>query len=98
MSRVHGCDGQTRDRRVRETSFAAELAGRVITGLNLLVFLGAFSAQWGIGALIDLWPRTASGGYAPAGYRTALLVMFALQVVAMLWYLLATSHARRTVN
>lgn len=83
---------------VLSQSFATELAGRVITGLNLLVFLGAFSAQWGIGALIDLWPRTASGGYAPAGYRAALLVMLALQVAAMLWYLLSARYAGRTVN
>jgi MFS family permease len=83
---------------VLSQSFAPELAGRVITGLNLLVFLGAFSAQWGIGALIDLWPRTADGGYAPAGYRTALLVMFAIQAVAMLWYILATKHVRQAVD
>ena len=79
-------------------SFATELAGRVITGLNLLVFLGAFSAQWGMGALIDLWPRTASGGYAPAGYRTALLVMLAIQIIAMIWYVLASRQARQARN
>ena len=83
---------------VLSQSFAPELAGRVITGLNLLVFLGAFSAQWGIGALIDLWPRTANGGYAPAGYRTALLVMFAIQAVTLLWYVLSTKHARRVMD
>lgn len=83
---------------VLSQNFAPELAGRVITGLNLLVFLGAFAAQWGIGALIDLWPRTANGGYAPAGYRAALLVMFAIQAVTMLWYVLATKHVRQAVD
>ena len=75
-------------------SFAPELAGRVYTGLNLLVFLGAFAAQWGIGALIDLWPSTVNGGYAPAGYRAALLVMFALQVVSMIWFVLAARRVK----
>ncbi len=83
---------------VLSQSFAPELAGRVNTGLNLLVFLGAFAAQWGIGALIDLWPRTDSGGYAPAGYQAALGVMFALQAVGMIWFVLAGRGARESVT
>ena len=82
---------------VLSQSFAPELAGRVYTGLNLLVFLGAFAAQWGIGALIDLWPRTVSGGYAPVGYRVALLVMFALQAAGMTWFLLAGRWMRKPI-
>jgi sugar phosphate permease len=80
---------------VLSQSFAPQLAGRVNTSLNLLVFIGAFAAQWGIGALIDLWPRTAGGGYAPAGYRVALLVMFALQMAGMIWFALARGWARK---
>lgn len=83
---------------VLSQSFAPELAGRANTGLNLMVFLGAFAAQWGIGALIDLWPRTDSGGYAPAGYQAALGVMFALQAVGMIWFVLAGRGARESVT
>lgn len=83
---------------VLSQSFAPELAGRVNTGLNLLVFLGAFAAQWGMGALIDLWPRTGSGGYAPAGYQTALGVMFALQAAGLIWFVLAGRWARKSVT
>jgi sugar phosphate permease len=83
---------------VLSQSFAPELAGRVNTGLNLMVFLGAFAAQWGIGAMIDFWPRTASGGYAPAGYQAALGVMFALQAAGMVWFVLAGRRVRKPVT
>jgi len=66
--------------------FPAELAGRVNTGLNLLVFVAAFSAQWGVGAVIGLWPNTLTG-YALQGYRAGFGLLLALQVVAALWFL-----------
>ena len=65
--------------------FPPELAGRVNTGLNLLVFVCAFAGQWAMGAVIDLWP-VVDGRYALAGYRAAFGMMLALQVLAMLWY------------
>ncbi|MDJ0723179.1 MAG: MFS transporter [Desulfobacterales bacterium] len=68
--------------------FPARLAGRVNTGLNLLVFVVAFAAQWGIGAVIDLWPSTADG-YAIPGYQAGFGVMLGLQAVALAWFLLA---------
>lgn len=68
--------------------FPLHMAGRVNTALNLLVFVVAFAAQWGIGAIIEQWPLTASGGYAPAGYQAAFATILLLQVVAALWYLL----------
>ncbi len=66
--------------------FPLRLAGRLNTGLNVLVFMLAFAGQWAIGAVIDQWPPTADGGYAPAGYRAAFAVALMLQVVALLWY------------
>jgi MFS family permease len=70
---------------VLSQSFPPHLAGRVNTALNLLVFVAAFVAQWGIGGIIDLWPRGADGGYAPAGYRAAFGLMLALQAAGLLW-------------
>ncbi len=67
-------------------SFPPKLAGRVITGLNLLVFSAAFLVQWGIGAVIDLWPVSESGGYAPIAYQAAFGVILAFQVVTFIWY------------
>lgn len=66
--------------------FPPHLAGRLNTGLNVLVFVVAFSGQWGIGAVIDLWPATASGGYALEGYRAAFGIMLGLQVLALVWF------------
>lgn len=68
--------------------FPAELAGRVNTGLNLLVFVSAFAGQWAMGAVIDLWP-SQDGHYALAGYRAAFGMMLALQLVATVWYFAA---------
>ena len=68
--------------------FPPHLAGRVNTGLNLLVFVTAFAGQWGIGAIIDLWPETAAGGYAAPGYRAAFGTMLGIQVLGLAWYAL----------
>ena len=67
-------------------SFPKELAGRVNTAMNLLVFIGAFVVQWGIGEIIYLWPETATG-YEPVAYQVAFGVMLAIQVLAFVWFM-----------
>ncbi|MFZ0130936.1 MAG: MFS transporter [Desulfobacterales bacterium] len=71
---------------VLSQSFPPQLSGRVNTAVNLLVFVTAFIAQWGIGAVIELWPAAEGTGYAPAGYRAAFGVMLAAQGLMFLWY------------
>ena len=66
--------------------FPPELAGRVITSVNLLIFLTAFVAQWGIGAIINMWPKTEAGGYAVEGYQVAFAVTFGMQLLGLIWY------------
>ena len=44
-------------------AFAAHLVGRALSAYNLIIFLGVFSAQWGLGLIIDAlinqgWDRT----------------------------------------
>jgi hypothetical protein len=34
-------------------AFPAELVGRALSAFNLVIFLGVFSAQWGLGLVID---------------------------------------------
>ncbi len=80
---------------VLSQSFPLHLSGRVNTGVNLLVFIAAFSAQWGIGAIINLWPGTAAGGYAPAGYQAGFAMMLCLQVIALLWFVAASIRMNR---
>jgi MFS family permease len=71
--------------------FAPALSGRVTTTLNLLLFVGAFTLQWGLGMLID---GLAAGGLAPAAaYRGAFAIQLALQAAAYAWFLL---EGRRT--
>ena len=63
--------------------FPPELAGRVTTGLNLLVFVAAFAVQSGVGGII-VWV-----GEAPAwiGHGIALSILVALQLAGIAWFL-----------
>lgn len=75
--------------------FPASIAGRVNTVLNLFVFVGAFAAQWGIGVIIHLWPRSADGGFAWEGYRAAFWTMLAIQAAGLAWIGLSRSLLAR---
>ena len=77
--------------------FPLKLAGRVNTGLNLLVFVSAFAAQWGSGAVIGLWDKTPEGNYDPDGYQAAFGVILGLQVLGLLW-LIVFGKGRRAYN
>jgi MFS family permease len=68
--------------------FPREQAGRVTTALNFLVFVAAFATQWGIGAVVNLWPAV-DGRYPLAAYRTAFGACVLLQMAALA-HLLAT--------
>ena len=43
--------------RVLNEGFAKELAGRANTALNLMMFVGSFATQWGIGVVVDARAR-----------------------------------------
>lgn len=77
--------------------FPAALTGRAVTALNVLVFTGAFTAQWGIGEIIDIWSdgtaANPESAFAPEGYRAAFLVMIALQVAMLALYLLTARNS-----
>jgi sugar phosphate permease len=69
--------------------FPSEMAGRVITGLNVFTFGGAFAAQWGMGLIINLWSSPSiGGGYSPASYQAAFAMMFVIQVAGLAWFLM----------
>jgi MFS family permease len=59
------------------------LAGRVNTAVNLLVFVSAFAAQWGMGAIVALWMPEA-GRYPLAAYSAAFGTVVCLQTLALL--------------
>jgi MFS family permease len=64
-------------------AFPTALSGRAITGLNVFTFGSAFLAQWGIGAVVQLWPAASAGSYTAAGYQMAFGMMFVLQILAL---------------
>jgi predicted MFS family arabinose efflux permease len=71
----------------------AAQTGRVTTSSNVLLFGTSFTFQWGVGALLGLWP-TESGRYQPEAYRAAFGVLLAAQTAAALWLLTARQQAR----
>lgn len=67
-------------------AFPIAISGRVNTALNMLVFVGAFGLQWGIGAAVEAF---AAGGMARANaFRLTFAVLLAAQGLAFAWFLL----------
>jgi len=66
--------------------FPRELTGRVITASNIFMFLASFGVQWGVGALLRLWPA-AEGRYPAEGYAVAFGIVGAVQLAVLLWLL-----------
>lgn len=69
--------------------FPPALTGRVATALNFTMLALVFTLQNLIGLILDLWPRTAAGGWDPAGYGWALGLTLAAQGLTVLWLVLA---------
>ena len=66
--------------------FAPELTGRLSTASNMLMFGFSFAFQWGVGAVLRLYP-VVDGRYAPEGYSAALGMLAALQLATLAWLL-----------
>ncbi len=64
--------------------FPREMTGRVVTALNLVTFMLAFVVQFGVGAIINLWPVT-DGRYAAEGYRASFALCWILQALSVAW-------------
>jgi hypothetical protein len=55
--------------------------------MNLLLFLAAFAIQYAIGAIIALYPTTASGGYDPKSYQVAFGLCLALEIATFVLFI-----------
>ena len=66
--------------------FPPAMTGRVNTASNVLMFGCSFAFQWGVGAVLRLYP-SVDARYAPEGYAMALGILAALQVAALVWLL-----------
>jgi predicted MFS family arabinose efflux permease len=66
-------------------AFPLSLGGRAITCLNMLMFSAAFGWQYGIGIVLDFWPRGANGAFPAAAYQTAFAIVLAVNVLSVIW-------------
>lgn len=64
--------------------FPKKLTGRSSTALNLLIFIGAFSIQWGIGVGIDAF--VALGISSTDAMRWSLAILWLMQLFSWIWY------------
>lgn len=79
--------------------FPKHLTGRSSTALNLAVFIGAFSVQWGIGVGVDWF--VAQGFSQADALRYSMGVLLTLMVFAWAWFGRPgrkTSHLKGLVN
>lgn len=72
--------------------FPASLAGRALSAYNLVIFLGVFVVQWGIGLLIDAF--LAAGAAEVQAFRAAFGVFLATSVLSYGYFLWSKSHNR----
>jgi hypothetical protein len=74
--------------------FPVTLSGRANTILNLMVFLGAFGLQWGMGGLIE--GLQARGFSIEIAHRNAFAALFAVQAAAYLWLVFSGRWSRQS--
>ena len=72
--------------------FPPEMTGRLNTASNVLMFGFSFAFQWGIGAVLRLYP-VSDARYSPEGYAMALWILVALQAATSPGYYLCVSRA-----
>ncbi len=72
---------------ITATLFESSVLGRVNGVINLFHIGGAFIMQSGIGLLVAQWHPVAPGHYPAEAYTVALLALFAIQLLALAWYL-----------
>lgn len=75
--------------------FPMHLMGRAVTAVNMFGIGGAAALQYGLGALIASFARTADGGYPAQAYALALVVTALLGCCALGWYLLSAGETGR---
>ena len=66
-------------------AFQPALAGRALSGFNLIIFAGVFTVQWGIGLLVDAF--AAFGLAQIASFQAAFSVFLACCVAAYIYFL-----------
>ena len=73
-------------------AFGPEAAGRALSAYNLVVFVGVFVIQWGIGLLVD--GLMAVGASEGMSFRLAFAAFLACCIASYMYFLNAPSHNR----
>lgn len=76
-------------------AFPLHLSGRVTTSANFIMFISVFLTQWGFGRVLDAWPRTSAGGYAPMGYAIAFAIVAGMLALTLVWVLASRAQPRQ---
>jgi predicted MFS family arabinose efflux permease len=66
-------------------AFPQALAGRALSAYNLVIFLGIFVTQWGMGLVIDA--LKAAGWRTESSFQAAFALMAAACLFSYLWFL-----------
>ena len=74
-------------------AFAPAIAGRALSAFNLVIFLGVFAVQWGIGLGID--GLMGLGMASVPAFQTAMAMFLLCCLVSYAYFLRAASHNRR---
>ncbi len=69
-------------------SMPPALTGRAATCLNLMIFLGAFLVQAGVGEVLAWWTPDRDHHYPALAYRVAFLLLVLLQLPGLLLFIL----------
>jgi predicted MFS family arabinose efflux permease len=71
-------------------AFPAALAGRALSAYNLVIFLGVFVVQWGVGLSVDGFKRLGLGEIA--SFQCAMAAFLLCSVASYGYFLLAKPH------
>lgn len=77
-------------------AFEAHLVGRALSAFNLLIFMGVFSAQWGLGLIID--GLLAQGWSTVSAFQGAFGVLATGCLLCFLWFLWAGTAWAQAVD
>ena len=74
-------------------AFPPSLAGRALSAYNLVIFVGVFVVQWGIGLLVDGF--LAAGLSVVGAFRAAMAVFLACIMLSYAYFVLAKDNSRQ---
>jgi predicted MFS family arabinose efflux permease len=74
--------------------FPVGVAGRLSTIINFMMFGLGFVLQWCIGLIVNRYPTETPGRYAVAGYETAFLLVFVIELALLVWTFFALRRVK----